>query len=83
MLSHLVFEGEYLFEFFDYYGCPSIRLYSLASYYSPKIYKVSDLKEIYSDYVAEILSENISGSEAYLSISKNSNGNMLLKWSDL
>lgn len=83
MLSLLISDGDYLVEFFDYNGCPSIRLYSVVSYYNPKIYKISDLKDIYSDYVAEMLSENIFGSEVYLSISKNSNGDKLLKWSDL
>lgn len=82
MSLDLMVDGDYIVEVFNSSGVASIRIYPIKDYYNPITYKISEFKAIYSDYVAEFLSENISGTEVFLNVSRDFNGDLLLKWND-
>jgi hypothetical protein len=81
MSFEFIIDGDYIVEFLNSSGVALIRFYPVKNYYSPMTFKVSDFTDIYSDYVAEVLSGNFSGAEVFLNVSRGLKGNLLLKWS--
>ncbi len=82
MPPKLMINGDYIVEIYNSPGGALIRFYPVVNYYEPITCKVSDCKEIYSDYAAELLSGNISAAEVFLNVSKDIKGDLILKWSN-